>query len=471
MKKNQLNRMVERAKLGDVNAFAEIYAHLSKSAYYLAYKLVQNKEDAMDIMQDSMLKLYDKIGSLKNTDAVVTYTSRIVHSTSMNYLKKSGKLILTEDVEDFEEQYEQSSSALPEEYLDTKEKRLAVAQLVNELPESQRAVVVLFYYDQLKAKQIAEILDINEKSVLARLGRARNTLRRMIETREPSKEGVLHLMGIPLFSQLLVEEAESLITPADQISAWKSLGASLELPLEIAAEATQVVSGAISSSVTSAATSAVSGILAGKGILIGIAATVLIAGGAFGFLALSGEERSPGAEPAIPPHISAEYESPDINIEVVPTVDDNIIASLEESAASPNVNGASVEAGATTPDFTPQAEPERPVESEIPSPPPQVSEPPKAEESPPVQITKPKLTFTSQQLHLTLGENLTLEEIISLSGISATDSGGLPIEYEVNLFETINWEEEGIYTLQIYLPATETTREHWSFIAIYINEK
>lgn len=127
--------------------------------YRLAYSYLQNREAAMDAVQNAIVKALENCYSLKNPQAINTWLYRIVVNESLQILRKNkreepltdadtGKLIYFEPAYDKDEQ---------------------VYQEVMRLPEPMKTVVVLHYYEDLTLKQIAEITDTNLSTVKTRL--------------------------------------------------------------------------------------------------------------------------------------------------------------------------------------------------------------------------------------------------------------------------------------------------------------
>lgn len=138
-----------------------------ENIYRLAYSYVKNKEDALDIVQESIYKALTSIGILKNPEAVKSWLFRIVVNTSLDFLRKHKKVLLVDD-----EALEYYSSGAEDVYPD-----MDLERTLDELPLKYRSVIVLRYFEDLKIEEVAEILNENVNTVKTRLYQALQILR------------------------------------------------------------------------------------------------------------------------------------------------------------------------------------------------------------------------------------------------------------------------------------------------------
>lgn len=138
-----------------------------ENIYRLAYSYVKNKEDALDIVQESIYKALTSIGLLKNPEAVKSWLFRIVVNTSLDFLRKHKKVQLVDD-----EALEYYCSGAEDVYPD-----MDLERTLDELPLKYRSVIVLRYFEDLKIEEVAEILNENVNTVKTRLYQALQILR------------------------------------------------------------------------------------------------------------------------------------------------------------------------------------------------------------------------------------------------------------------------------------------------------
>jgi len=180
-----LANLVERAKQNDEDAFAQLFYTFSKTVYYTGLRITKNESDANDIVQDTMFELYKNIKSIKNPHALIAYINRITNNKCVDYLRKTYNnevQLVDKDLELLQNQND--TDYVPEEYLLKKELRSQFIDLIDELSDSQRSVIIFYYYKQLSLKQISEMLGIAEEAVAMRLSRARVVLKQKLEEKQ-----------------------------------------------------------------------------------------------------------------------------------------------------------------------------------------------------------------------------------------------------------------------------------------------
>lgn len=126
--------------------------------YRLAYSYVKNVDDALDIVQESILKAFSSLDSLKSSNYIKTWFYRIVVNTSLDFLRKQKRVVLDEGI------ISQYDSGATDEYQD-----IDLKEALEELPDKYRTVIVLRYFEDLKIEEIAEILEENISTVKTRL--------------------------------------------------------------------------------------------------------------------------------------------------------------------------------------------------------------------------------------------------------------------------------------------------------------
>lgn len=149
--------IIERVLAGDANAFNLLVWQWEKPIYNYILRLVRRPEDAMDLCQESFLKAYRELHSLKDRDRFSPWLYRIAHNVCYSRFRKDqGKTFVEIDPEI-------GARRIPIE------NRLAVEKALAGLPEDQREVVVLKVYQGLKFDEIAAIQDAPVSTVKSRL--------------------------------------------------------------------------------------------------------------------------------------------------------------------------------------------------------------------------------------------------------------------------------------------------------------
>lgn len=163
----EMTEQIERAKAGDAEAFVVLMKQLESSMYGMAKSMLQRDEDVADALQESILKAYKSLPSLREPKYFKTWMFRIVINECNNILRKrSGTEVMAE---------------VPPAAVRTNDyDNVDLREAVDRLEEPQRLVVVLHYYEDLPLRQVAEVLNISESAVKMRLHRAREALLRQL---------------------------------------------------------------------------------------------------------------------------------------------------------------------------------------------------------------------------------------------------------------------------------------------------
>lgn len=138
--------------------------------YRLAYSYVQNKEDALDIVQNAVCKALEHYGSLRNEEAIHTWVFRIVVNESLGALKRR-KTVYLEDYVQEHGFYEEKGFEVEDDLYDQ----------INRLNEDTQNIIKLRFYEDLSLKEIAQVMDMNLNTVKAKLYRGLETLKILIK--------------------------------------------------------------------------------------------------------------------------------------------------------------------------------------------------------------------------------------------------------------------------------------------------
>lgn len=187
---------VIRLQNGDEDAFNEIYERTRQSFYYIILKLVGNTSDAEDVLQETYLQIYRNSSKLNAPEAFIGWATKIACNAAYANGRKKKDILLGEDDRDLELLEELNRDFLPEDVIENEAKCQIILQIIDQLPLPQRTAIMLYYYQELKIPQIAEIMECSEGTVKSRLNYARNSIRKAV-TDEETRSGKLY--AIPLF--------------------------------------------------------------------------------------------------------------------------------------------------------------------------------------------------------------------------------------------------------------------------------
>lgn len=193
----ELREAIERLKSGDQDAFHIFYIHTYQFVYARAKFTIRDEHEAQDLMQEVYLAVYRNIGSLKNTDSVYSWLGGITLRQGMKLVnRKKRNILLSEDQEGMFEDLPDESRGTEERIARAEEIQI-MKDCIYELSEEQRAVVLAYYYDEMKGEEIARLLEISEGTVKSRLYHARKRLKASLVELEKKQGYRLYSISIP----------------------------------------------------------------------------------------------------------------------------------------------------------------------------------------------------------------------------------------------------------------------------------
>lgn len=171
-----IEKLVNKATKGNKDAFVELMKIYERDMYNLTRYMLGNNEATYDVVQDTILTVYEKISTLKNPSSFKSWLLKIVVNKSKSELSKQNKII-----------YLENSIEIP--IIDKDLEKIELMSLVSDLPDDFKSVIILFYFNDLSYKEISEILDIPEGTVKSRLFRGKEILHKIIYMEEDKANG------------------------------------------------------------------------------------------------------------------------------------------------------------------------------------------------------------------------------------------------------------------------------------------
>jgi RNA polymerase sigma-70 factor (ECF subfamily) len=174
---------LDALRSGDRAEFALLVDAYYEMIYRLAIKMVNNPQDAEDILQETFIKAYRHLKNFDGRSSLSTWLYRIATNEALMFLRrqKPDTVSVDESLDTGEGEVEPLQiidwSSLPEEELMSAEAQVYLDKAVDKLSPSLRVVFVLRDIQGLSTRETAEVLDISETAVKTRLSRARLQLR------------------------------------------------------------------------------------------------------------------------------------------------------------------------------------------------------------------------------------------------------------------------------------------------------
>lgn len=174
VKNLEQEEVITLAKCGDKEAFAKLMYERKDILYKTAYIYVKNKEDALDIVSETVYRAYTSIKKLKNPKFFNTYLTRILINCAVDMLKKK-KIFISGSESVF------LNKAIRDENV---EENIDLYRAVDLLNDKYRTVIVLKYFRDMTFEDISEVMKCPVGTVKTYLHRALKTLRINMDCQE-----------------------------------------------------------------------------------------------------------------------------------------------------------------------------------------------------------------------------------------------------------------------------------------------
>ena len=181
------NELIERCKNGDYSAFEQLVLEHQKKVYNIAFRIVGNIEDSMDITQEVFIRVYKSISGFSGESKISTWIYKITSNLCLDFLRKHKNLgtnisidgAYKDENSDLKLQIE-DKALKPDEKVETLLMQDAVRNAINELEISHKTIIILRDINGFSYNEIAEILDCSVGTVKSRISRARKNLKKIL---------------------------------------------------------------------------------------------------------------------------------------------------------------------------------------------------------------------------------------------------------------------------------------------------
>ncbi len=264
MDKQKTTQLVLKAQQGNQEALQDLLVSYYERLYYFAYKTTKNEDLAADIIQESCIEIMNSLKNLSDPSAFSTWAHQITYHQCTRHFRAARELQFEEN-EDGESILDvlpdDREGVLPEQIMEDRELQSILHAMLDALPAEQRSALLLYYYEKLSVKQIAQIHATTEGTVKSRLNYGRKAVKKQVEDYEKKTGTKLHsLAPLPVLLYFLFSQDMAVTASA------------------AAAAAVPTVSSAVSSGASATATKTAGSFISKKLIAVALAATV-IAGG------------------------------------------------------------------------------------------------------------------------------------------------------------------------------------------------
>lgn len=144
---------------GNKNAFNIIVLKYQKRVYWTVRRMVVEHDDADDITQEVFIKLYNSLKDFRGESALFTYLYKMAINYSLNHIKKNKNKMLRDIPIDNEFTDKYSDNNVPDDNMESERKNKLISEAILILPEQQRAVFNMRFYDDMTYEEISSILN------------------------------------------------------------------------------------------------------------------------------------------------------------------------------------------------------------------------------------------------------------------------------------------------------------------------
>ena len=169
-----MENLVKKAKKGNEEAFSKLILAEKDSLYKIAISRMKTIEDAEDVIQETVIEAYVKMHTIRKNESFKSWIRTILLDMIKTFYErkdKKNKKIQTKLMENFEKD-NVNNIIKTEQDMDFK-------MLLNKLEDEDRTIIILFYNDGYKVKEISKMLNMNVNTVKTKLSRARKKIEKM----------------------------------------------------------------------------------------------------------------------------------------------------------------------------------------------------------------------------------------------------------------------------------------------------
>jgi len=144
-----IKELVHRSRKGDESAFSRLIADRQASLYKIAYSYVKNRDDALDLVGESIYKAFISLNTLKNPEHFNAWLTRIVINLSINFINKQRKIVIADGETEFKDSFDGAN----------REAIIDLYSAIDQLEDRQKTVIILKYLEDLPLSEVAKIME------------------------------------------------------------------------------------------------------------------------------------------------------------------------------------------------------------------------------------------------------------------------------------------------------------------------
>ena len=177
--------LIRKAKQGDQSAFEQLVLAHQNRVFTLAFRMVNDREEAADLAQEAFLKAWQGLPNFQGESSFSTWLHRLTTNLCIDWLRRQTRRREIEPVASLDDEERSWAEPAdpgqdPQRQLERKELHRALARALQALPDHHRQVLVMRELSGLSYQEIGQALDLDMGTVKSRIARARLALRKLL---------------------------------------------------------------------------------------------------------------------------------------------------------------------------------------------------------------------------------------------------------------------------------------------------
>ncbi|MBQ3707147.1 MAG: RNA polymerase sigma factor [Clostridia bacterium] len=193
--------MIDEAMRGDQAAITELYNRTYSSVYHTVKSILRDDDTALDVLQDSYLKAFRRLDQLGDPSKFRAWVKRIARNQAVDVLRQKSAIpfsALESDEDAPPIEFEDTvPEHLPDVVIDRQETARLMREILDALPDDQRAAISMFYYEEMSVREIADALGVPENTVKSRLNYGRKKIEAEVRALEKRGTRLYGLAPVP----------------------------------------------------------------------------------------------------------------------------------------------------------------------------------------------------------------------------------------------------------------------------------
>jgi len=188
--------LILQCRAGDQAAFRELVKRYQQKAYGIAFSMLRDSDDAMDVTQEAFIKVHRYLDNFKGSSSFYTWLYRITVNLCIDHIRKNKKA-QTVDYDDAMDHDEAQGGELlpstlemdPARNLDRRELREMIDRALETLSPTHRAVILMREVEGLSYREMSEVMEVSMGTIMSRLFHARRRMQAALLEDMDSEEG------------------------------------------------------------------------------------------------------------------------------------------------------------------------------------------------------------------------------------------------------------------------------------------